>query len=393
MSKKLLIFAPYYPPHVGGLESHSAEFNYHLAKKGYQITVFTPQLPKNTPLQEIKDNIEIIRFPAFEIVPNYPLPRFWSLKFWKLFISLFKKDFDIVISRTRFFLSSFIALIFAKTKKIPLLHIEHGSDFAQSGGKFVTFVAKIYDYTFGKIILKSADKVIAISQEVASFCNQLAKRKNTCQTVIHRGINIETIDRVPPSQDLRKKYSNKIIITFVGRIIDGKGIKDLIKAIQAITTSRQINKKIICLIIGSGPQEKSLQKIIQENYLNKYIKLLGSKKHNEVIAILKSSDIFVNPSYTEGLPTSVLEAATCGKAIIATDVGGTNQIITNNKSGYLIQPKNVTSLTEKLLILINNPAKIKLFGQNAHNHIKQNFSWKKSIEKYEKEFKELLAKK
>ncbi len=390
---KILVFSPYYPPHIGGLEFYSAEFNNYLEKRKHQITVFTPHLPKDTPLQETKDNIKIIRFPAFEIVPNYPLPKFWSLKFWQLYYNLFHKKYTLIISHTRFFSTSILSLFLSKFKRIKWLHIEHGSDFVQSGGKFVTFIAKIYDYTFGKIILKSTDKVIAISQEVANFCNQLTKNKNTCQTVIHRGIDIENIDNILLSQSIQRKYLNKLIITFVGRIIDGKGIKDLIQAIQNIITSKETNKKIVCLIIGSGPQEKNLQKIIQKKGLKKYIQLLGSKKHHEVIAILKASHIFVNPSYTEGLPTSVLEAATCGKAIIATNVGGTNQIIKNKQSGYLIKPKDINSLTHRLIDLIDNPDKIKIFGQKARNHIKQNFSWQKSIEKYETVFKKLLAKK
>jgi len=116
---KIFIFCPYYPPHIGGLESHADEFNKYLSQSGIDITVFTPKLPTDAPESEIKyNNVKIIRFPAFEIISNYPLPKFWSLKFWSLFLGLFKQKFNIVISRTRFFNTSFLALFYAKIKNV-----------------------------------------------------------------------------------------------------------------------------------------------------------------------------------------------------------------------------------------------------------------------------------
>ncbi len=386
MSKKLLIFAPYYPPHVGGLESHSAEFNYHLAKKGYQITVFTSQLPKNTPLQEIKDNIEIIRFPAFEIVPNYPLPKFWSLKFWKLFISLFKKDFNIVISRTRFFLSSFMALIFAKIKKTPLLHIEHGSDFVQLSSKFKSLIAKIYDYTFGWLIFKFSNKNIAISKAVQKFIYKFDKKRSP---IIYRGLNMHDIDNIAKNLKISAKYTDKIIITFVGRLYKWKGVEQSILAIKNLPLV--IKEKIVFIIIGDGEDFLNLKKLSSSE---PNVKLFGKLQREEAISILKVSSIYIHSAFPGGgLSTSLLEAMYCKNSIIATPNEGANEIIKDNYNGILISDNNPKYISEKLIDLINNPAKIKLFGQNAHSHIKQNFSWKKSIEKYEKEFKELLAKK
>ena len=180
---RILVFSPYYPPHIGGLESHADEFNKYLSQRGVDITVFTPRLPKDAPESETRyENVKIIRFPAFEIISNYPLPKFWSFKFWKLFLGLFKEKYDIAISRTRFFNTSLLALIYAKIKRVKWIHIEHGSDFVKSGGKFSTAIARIYDYTFGKLILKLSDKNIANSKSSAEFCQKLAKNKK-CEVI------------------------------------------------------------------------------------------------------------------------------------------------------------------------------------------------------------------
>ena len=386
---KIIIFSPYYPPHIGGVEFYAEEMNRYLIKS-HNLTIFTPRLPTNSSQEEfLYDNkITITRFPAFEIIPNYPLPKLWTITFWKLFLSLFSQKFDLTISHTRFFNTSLLALLYSKVKKIKWLHIEHGSDFVKSGGNLTTFLAKLYDYTIGVLILRLADKVVAVSKKSASFCNILTKSKSTCTTVIHRGINLEKLDRITPSEKINKKYPEKTVLIFIGRLINGKGLTDLFHALNKIITNDK-QAQIVCLIVGNGPQKEELERLSAKLNLTNIVKFLGEQRPAKTISLLKASDIFINPSYTEGLPTTVLEAAACGKAIIATDVGGTNQIITNNKSGYLTEPKNIKQLTSKLIDLITNPDKIKLFGCNARQATKKNFVWEGAMKRYETTLKNI----
>jgi glycosyltransferase involved in cell wall biosynthesis len=373
---KLLIFCPYYPPHIGGLESHADEFNRYLSLEDVDIIVFTPRLPKNSPKEETRhNNVRIIRFPAFEIIHNYPLPKFWSFEFWHLFLNLFKQKFDIVISRTRFFNTSLLALIYAKIKSVRWIHIEHGSDFVKSGGNFTTSVAKIYDYTFGKLILKKADKIIANSKASSVFCNKIAK--NISCNVIYRGVEEEEIASILPDLELKNKYGGSVIITFLGRLFDGKGVSDLLSALSRIQ-----NKNYVCFIIGDGPEKKNLENLAAKLNIREKIIFFGYKNFEDYIKILKISDIFINPSYTEGLPTTVIEAALCKNAIIATNVGGTPEIIIDKKSGFLIEPKNIGQLEERIKMLITNKNLRETIGKNASDEVKNKFNWPSSIKKY-----------
>lgn len=379
----IIVFSPYYPPHTGGLESHADEFNKYLSQKGIDITVFTPRLPKEAMENEVKfNNVKIIRFPAFEIISNYPLPKFWSLKFWKLFFALFKIRYDIAISRTRFFNISLLSLIYAKIKRAKWIHIEHGSDFVKLNSRLKSKISMLYDYTFGKLVLMSADKVVANSNASAEFCKKIAP-KISCD-LIYRGVETDKIQSAQPNVKMKNSCSNDVIITFIGRLIDGKGVADLIRAAEGIGENFKL------FIIGEGPQKENLKKLSKKSKIEDKIIFFGHKEFEEVIGILKISDIFVNPSYTEGLPTSVIEAALCKKAIIATNVGGTPEIITDQKSGFLVDPGNINQLKEKLEVLINDGTLRETLGENAYNEVKDKFSWNRSIDKYLSIFAQIL---
>lgn len=380
---KLLIFSPFYPPHIGGLESHADEFNRHLAKRGVKITVFTPRLPVDALEEEMAhETVRIFRFLSFEPIHNYPVPKFWLPEFWDLLSQSGAIKPDIVISRTRFFAVSLLALAYAKWRHIPLLHIEHGSDYAAFNGKFKTFLGKYYDHTFGWIVLRFADRVIANSNASAAFVKRLSGRD---AAVIYRGVETGKILATEPEKEVLKEKSGKAAIVYVGRLIDGKGVADLLAALETLDRD-----DFICHIVGDGPERTRLEVMAKRPKLDGKIRFFGHREHGEAIAIMKAGDIIVNPSYGEGLPTSVTEAALAGKAIIATVVGGTPEIISGKDDGFLIPPKNDAILAEKIGYLLDHPEERERFGKNAHDEVIEKFSWDHAADRYLEVFAELL---
>lgn len=373
---KILEFCPYYPPHIGGLESHADEFNKHLSRRGIAITVFAPRLPKNSPEIENKHHgVKIIRFPAFEMIPNYPLPKFWFWRFWRLFLSLFREKFEITISRTRFFNTSLLAFFYAKIKRIRWIHIEHGSDFVSLNSRAKTLIAKLYDHTFGFLIFKNSDINISISQAVRGFVKKFDKRDSP---VIYRGIDIDEIEKVPPDHKFREKFENKIIIVWAGRLYKWKGVEKTIETIKKLPT--EIKDKIIFLVIGDGEDKKRLQKMSDAS-----IFFAGNVPRKEVMAILKIADIYVHSSESGGgLSTSLLEAIYCGCAIIATPHEGADEVIIHNENGLIAE--NSLERREALIELIKNNKKRADLANNSKNLIRNKFSWQKSIESYVKIF-------
>ncbi len=376
---RLLMFTPYYPPHIGGLESHAYEFSLHMAEHGHEITIVTFHIPSHSPSHEqTGKNITIIRLPAFEITPGYPIPKFW-LSVYRHQMQMIKKyHYDVVCSRTRFFISSLMALIVAKRKRLPYLHIEHGSDFVQHSNFIIRTIARLCDMTIGKTVILSANAVVANSVASAIFVQKLTNNK-VQPSVIYRGVEKDRLYTIAPNTSYRTAHKDKVIIGFIGRLMAGKGVADLLVALSRIKKSN-----IVCLIIGDGPQKSQLMSQAKElGLMGSHVLFLGEKPPQEAISILKIADIIVNPSYTEGLPTSVTEAALCHKAIIATNVGGTSEIITHNKSGLLYNPGDITTLASLLTMLVNNPGMRHDLGTKAYDEVKNKFDWQTSIEAYE----------
>ncbi len=351
-----------------------SSINTYLKKKDIDITVFTPKLPANAPEKEIlHSNVKIIRFPAFEIIPNYPVPKFWSITFWKLFNGLFKDSFDTVISRTRFFLTSLLAFFFSKIKNIKWIHIEHGSDFVQLSSKFNSFVAKLYDYTFGKLVFKYSDINISISKTVQKFVHRFDNRHSP---VVYRGLNFTSLDAIPKDIVIREQYSNKIIITFVGRLYKWKGVENSIKAIKRLPA--HLKKKIIFLIIGYGEDFEYLKDLSKTEVC---IKMIGSVSHKKAIGLLKASDIYIHSAHPGGgLSTSLLEAMYCKNAIIATKNEGANEII-HDKNGIIIDSSDECLINESLLKLINDN-KYLLLSRESVKTITNKINWNTSINEY-----------
>jgi glycosyltransferase involved in cell wall biosynthesis len=366
----LLIFSPYYPPHVGGLENYTEELATHLAAKDFKITIFTPALPAGP--EKISENgkIRIIRFPAFEIVNNYPAPKFWSPAFWRAWNGLEKDDFDIVISQTRFFLTSLMAFFFAKRRRKKWLHIEHGSDFVNTASKLSNGVSKFYDLTFGRLVFKFSDANIAISEAVKKFIQKFDIRDIP---VIYRGLDLAAIDRAEADQELQEKYAGKIIVAFTGRLYRWKGVENSLRTVLALPA--ETKKKIVFLIAGDGEDYARLKKLAAPPVV-----MLGSVHREKVFALLKAADIYLHSSLPGGgLSTSLLEAAYCNCAIIATPNEGAAEVIKNSENGILIETPAPAIIKEKLLELAGDEEKRKRYAEKARADVAAKFLWDKNV--------------
>ena len=228
------------------------------------------------------------------------------------------------------------------------------------------FIKKKITYLLVKLFYKNVDKIIGNSLKLSKDLEKVCGKK------------VETI--YPPSiiKIKNRKYNirKKTIISTITRLTFEKNILTLIKAVQFIKSdSIKLN------IVGSGDQKIELAKYIIENKLDKKIKLLGPKKN--INKFLDKTDLYINSSYFEGFPNSVVEAINNNIPVIASHSnGGIYDIIKYGKKCALFNPKDYYDLAKKIDYFHNNKLEfIKMSKKNKNNSKK--FTLKNSIKKYE----------
>jgi glycosyltransferase involved in cell wall biosynthesis len=357
---KIGVFSSYFWPHLGGLETYTLSLCHYLQKEGFEPVVITCNTD-NRKAKEKKD-FEILRLDCWHwLGGTLPIPK-PNHKNRLMLNNFFASLPGTIITETRFFPLCFWATILAKRYHIRQIHIEHGSTHTVSRNPILTVLFHLYDHTFGRYVIKNARANIIISKEGTRLIKHL-DGKNI--TYIPNSIDLKSFGK--PVEFPRAK---KII--FVGRLIERKGVQDLITAFLKINF-----KDWKLIIVGRGPYKKALKNLAQDN---KKIIFTGQLEQKEIIAALRTATIFVNPSYLEGLPTSILEAMACGVPVIATNVGGTPDIIENRENGLLFRPKDIDTLAKKIKLLAKNSRLAKKLVQNTREIIPQ-FDWAHNIKK------------
>jgi len=190
---------------------------------------------------------------------------------------------------------------------------------------------------------------------------------------------MDEIDKIETNHDLKKKYQEKIIISFVGRLYKWKSVETSIMAVKSLPPA--LKNRVVFLIVGDGEDLEYLKNVSADE---KNIEFLGNMPRNKAISILKATDIYLHSSKSGGgLSTSLLEAMYCGCAVIATPNEGASEVIINGSNGMLAN--NHSEIAEKLEELIESGISV-AYSDTAKKYIQNNFNWHNSISAYAKIF-------
>lgn len=251
-----------------------------------------------------------------------------------------------------------------------------------------SFTAHAYDiYSKGANTEKSLNQKIKQSTHVVTCTNYNKKYLENISPEEKQKIYLNYHGLKPKKYQNKREKTQKTYAVAGGRLVEKKGLKYLIKALAKI--KKEENQEIPIKIFGDGNQREKLEKLKQENNLNK-IEFKGKIPHEEVIKIFSEAQFFIAPSIIakngdrDGIPNVILEAYATKTPTIASKISGIPEIVKNNKTGWLTPPKNTEKLKNKILTAWNNPEKCHKYGEKGEKKVEKSFDSNKNIQEFVK---------
>jgi glycosyltransferase involved in cell wall biosynthesis len=184
-----------------------------------------------------------------------------------------------------------------------------------------------------------------------------------------------------------------VFLLAVGRFAEKKGFRYLIQAMPAILKKKPEAKLVI---IGFGPQEVELKKVVQKLGLENAVRFVGSKAGAELAQYFATADIFIGPSVvtnsgdTEGQGVVFLEALASGTAVVASDVGGIKDIVRDRETGLLIPEKDPEAIAETTLALLDDRKLRDELAENGRKLAKREYSWETIAERFLETYSKII---
>jgi teichuronic acid biosynthesis glycosyltransferase TuaC len=323
------------------------------------------------PLRTVSDTGYNVHFPRFP----FPIPKrlFFSLtgNLYSSFITRYIVENcskpDLIHARFTY-IDGYGMINLCDKWKIPLVVDVHGSiEFEEY--YFSTFLKKKQRSTINR-----ANKLLCVAQWQVTKGLELGIPEEKLECV---PLGVDTnIFKPRDKESIRQEFGlqEQKIVLYNGQLIERKGVNFLLNAISKLDKSHKKDSKFI--IAGDGPEMKNLKALSTELNLQDTVLFTGMVSETDLLKWYSLADIFVLPSLSEGRPTVINQAMASECAIIATNVSGIPEQVENGHNGYLVEPKNIDMLAEKISYLLNNESEIVRLGKNSRKRVIDNgWSW------------------
>ena len=201
--------------------------------------------------------------------------------------------------------------------------------------------------------LQQADAVITVSEAMTRYTTSHHGVAPDRITTIVNGFNTGIFGPKPLAQTRQKLGlgADEELILYVGRLIEAKGLRELMQAFQAVLEKRP---RARLALAGEGALKAELQSRIEQLKLGERVQLLGGLSPDEVADWMSCANVLSLPSWSEGYPNVLVEALACGCPVVASRVGGIPEIV-NDRNGIMHAARDVAALTEALLRALGHP--------------------------------------
>jgi len=377
---RILMFNNEFPPLGGGTGTVNLElFSIFKTIPNLKIDLISSAGGKKKEIEQFSENIRIIKYPVgkkdIHHASNLELVRYAIKATFAAFKFHRREKYDIVFVWSTV-PAGLPAILLKLLKKLPFILRVGGSDIPGFEERY-NFIYKIIT-PFIKFVWKRATTIIAKCKTEKEMVENI-NSKLKIQT-INNGIDTSKFSFI------EKEVNSELKIICSARLIKRKGQYTLINALAELKRSN-INFHID--FVGEGDEKDAYIHYAKEKGVSEQITFSGYVPRKYMPEKYQTADIFVLPSFNEGMSNALLEAMACGLPVVVTDVGGTEELV-DKSNGYIFKAGNSHALSEILKQLHQNKEQIKTLGQNSRKKAEQ-LNWENIARKYLKLFNKISA--
>ena len=270
-------------------------------------------------------------------------------------------------------------------RKAKVVHTFHGLGFAKEQGekhfKFFVWVEKT--------CAKFTDVLVFVSRKNAAEAKELGIGKGVRTEIIRAGVNFNPIlplkfDPVAKKASLNIPANSKVVLA----LANCKPLKNPLHFVFAAYKVLQQMKNVYFIFTGDGPLKDQVCTLIKNLNIEKQVLFPGWR--NDALELLAMSDVYASVSLREGLPMSLLEAMAMRVPAVCYDVDGISEVVTNNKTGFLVQPSDINAFADKLKVLLKHSQLMERFEANIDRRDFAEFTATTMVKKQERLYRSLV---
>ncbi len=369
----LLLINNEFPPIGGGGSTVTKYAIRYLVQAGHTVTLITSRYG-TLPHQEVIDGATVIRIPALRKYKDYSsmleLVSFGisALVYSLWFTSKHKVDFTFAFFAVP---AGWVAWILSYLKGIPYGVYFGGSDIPGANPSRFSAI-----YPFITPLLKMIWKRAVFRSVCSDDLRELARKVDPVSEFYTIPNGVET-DRFHP---IDRPQSPKVKIIFIGRLIPRKGFHRVVRALPSV--QKQATVPFEVEVVGTGAHRAELDSLAEELGVSELIRYVGMVPYDQLEKSYQYADIFVLTSLSEGMPSVILEAMGSGLPIIASNVGGNNEIVHEGENGFLIMGDDIELLANRIAQLVNDADLRRGMGIKSREYAMQ-YDWKNIMNRYD----------
>ncbi|MBN2037170.1 MAG: glycosyltransferase family 4 protein [Chitinispirillaceae bacterium] len=362
------------PPVGGGAGNATWQIARALVTLGHEASVLTVAFNDRTD-PVITENVRILPVPAIRKKPGQSN----LFEMASFVMSALSRSTDIaeklnVQAAIVFFTLPCAPIAFRLKKRLHIPYI-----ISMQGGDVPHFVPSLDPVHFLLTPLRRK----LLRESTAAVANSFGLKKLSEQTdpfdilVIPNGIDAVFYS---PAEKTSGTTAGPFRVLFAGRFHTQKNVPALLHATRRLMDT--LSQEIELHLVGEGPEKNRLVKAAEEIGMAKSIRWHGWVNKEKLRDLYRYVDCFVNPSFCEGMPNTVLEAMACGLPVIASDVIGNQELVVHEETGFLFPVNETGVFAEQLGILLHNRERARLFGQRGRKRAVEDFSWERTAQAY-----------